>query len=173
MITAARERFAAAPPADERASALKERIYASFTGLAIVVVIGMEPGHSSAVDALVTLAVGIVGIASAGFVADIIAHQVTHAAAPTRREIGVMARIAGGALASASVPLLALGSACFGWISLETAVLIGTVLYVVTLALIALLAVARTQLRFTQKLFSLLIMVGFCAVVVAVLLIAH
>lgn len=97
----------------------------------------------------------------------------THTTTPSAREVDVTARIAGGALASVSVPLLALASACFGWTTLDTGVLIGTGIYVVTLALIALLAVARTQLRFPQKLFSLLIMIGFCVSVVAVLLLAH
>lgn len=158
--------------ASERASALKERIYATFTGLAIVAVITSDLVDTEPVQAFLTLAVGIVGIASAGFVAEVIAHQVTHAAAPTTADLRTMARISAGALASASVPLLALGAACFGWLTLETATLIATVIYVATLAAVAVLAVVRTPLPTARRLWALLVMLAFIAVVVLVLFVS-
>lgn len=173
VIEAVRKRLPEQKPAEERARALKERIYATFTGLAIVVVIYSDLSHAEALDAFLSLAVGIVGIAAAGFVAEVIAHQVTHTAAPTPADLRTMARISAGALASASIPLLALAAACFGWMPLEAAVLTGIGLYLLTLLWVAFVAVGRTRLRLAQKLVALLIMLGFCALVVVVLLIAH
>lgn len=173
VIEAVRRRLPEQKPAEERARALKERIYASFTGLAIVVVIYSDLDHTAALDAFLSLMVGIVGIAAAGFVAEVIAHQVTHTDTPSRADLRTMARISSGALASASIPLLALAAACFGWLSVETAVLTGIGLYLATLLWVAFVAVGRTRLRFSQKLIALLVMLGFCALVVLVLLIAH
>jgi len=167
--TPARKRFHSLRPATERASALKERIYATFTGLAIVVVIGSDIVDTPALTAFLTLAIGLVGIGAAGFVAEVIAHQVTHAAAPTGAELRTMGRISSGALASAAIPLLALAAACFDWMTLESAILTSTVLYVATLALVAIVAVARTSLPRAQKFWALLVMLGFIALVVIVL----
>ncbi|PXA68444.1 hypothetical protein [Cryobacterium arcticum] len=141
VIEAVRKRLPEQKPAEERARALKERIYASFTGLAIVVVIYSDVDHTAALDAFLSLAVGIIGIAAAGFVAEVIAHQVTHTDTPSRADLRTMARISSGALASASIPLL--------------------------------VAVGRTRLRLSQKLIALVVMLGFCALVVLVLLVAH
>lgn len=167
-----RRRLPSARPAAERASALKERIYATFTGLAVVAVITSDLVDTEPLQAFLTLAIGIVGIAAAGFVAEVIAHQVTHAAAPSRADLRTMARISLGALASASFPLLALGAACLGWLSLETATAIATVVYVVTLAAVAVLAVARTPLPAARRLWALLVMLAFVAVVVLVLFVS-
>lgn len=170
--TARRRALLAARPASERASALKERIYATFTGLAIVAVITSDLVDTEPLQAFLTLAIGIVGIAAAGFVAEVIAHQVTHGAAPRGVDLRTAARISGGALASASIPLLALGAACFGWLSLETATLVATVIYVATLALVAVLAVARTPMTAAQRLGALLVMLAFIALVVIVLFVS-
>ncbi|MWV57722.1 hypothetical protein [Rathayibacter sp. VKM Ac-2754] len=159
-------------PLDETARALKERVYAAFTGLAVVMIyaVGDEPdaGH-----ALRSLVVSIVGISAAGFVAEVIAHQVTHAATPSRAETRTMLRIAGGALASASVPVLALAAAALGWLDARTALWIGVGVYVLTLAGIALIAVARAGLSVRQSIVSLVGLVGLGALVVGVLALAH
>jgi hypothetical protein len=90
---------------DEGTRALKERIYATFTGLAVLAGISAA-GHSTAPDALLTLLVSVLGISVAGFLAEVVAHQVSHKGLPVSRELWVMARIALGALASASVPII-------------------------------------------------------------------
>ncbi|MGY4857376.1 hypothetical protein [Cryobacterium sp. AP23] len=80
---------------DVRTRALKERIYATFTGLAILAAI-TATGHSTAWEAFVAVAVGILGISAAGFLAEVVSHQVNHQQSPDRSETGVMARIALG-----------------------------------------------------------------------------
>ena len=57
---------------DVLAQALKERVYATFTGLAIVLV--LRPHEPSPQDATFPLVIGVLGITVAGFVAEIIAH---------------------------------------------------------------------------------------------------
>jgi len=54
------------------AQALKERVYATFTGLALVLVLR---GHETTPrDATFSLAIGVLGITVAGFAAEVIAH---------------------------------------------------------------------------------------------------
>ncbi|HEU0181184.1 MAG TPA: hypothetical protein VFR16_03255, partial [Agromyces mariniharenae] len=61
-------------PTEERAEALKERVYATVTGLAIVLVQINNVEHITATRATLTLLVGIVAISAAGFVAEVISH---------------------------------------------------------------------------------------------------
>lgn len=56
---------------------MKERIYATLTCLAILAAISAT-GHATPSDALLSLAVGVTGIAAAGFLAEVVAHQVAH-----------------------------------------------------------------------------------------------
>ncbi|MCI2959474.1 hypothetical protein MN032_17455 [Agromyces atrinae] len=158
---------------EDKARALKERVYASFTGLAIVTVLALNAEHQSAVDAVVSLAAGIVGITLAGFVAEVIAFQVSHRTLPPRSEFLTMLRIAGGAIGSASLPFLALVSAWIGWISIETALTMSVGIYFVTLIGIALVAVLRTKLPPRQQLIALGAIIGLSALVVIVLIAAH
>lgn len=160
------------PSLDEVARALKERVYATFTGLAVVMIyaVGDDP---DAAHALRSLVVAIVGISAAGFVADVIAHQVAHAAAPSGAEARTMLRIALGAVASASLPVLALGAAAIGWLDAQTALWISVGVYGVTLVGVALIAVVRSRLGLRQSVLSLLIIVGLGAAVVGVLALSH
>ena len=77
---------------DDIAKALKERVYAAFTGLAVVMIYAVDDQADSA-HALRSLVIAIIGISAAGFVADVIAHQVAHAATPTAAEARTMLRI--------------------------------------------------------------------------------
>ena len=160
------------PTTDEKARALKERIYASFTGLSILAAL-TAAGHATALSALVSVAVGIVGISAAGFLAEVVAHQVAHKAFPNGRELRTMAAIALGALGSAAPPLVLLALAAFGVVATDTALSISMGLYAATLVVIILLAAARSGLRPLQQLISAAMLVGLAALVVAVLLLAH
>ena len=84
-------------PVEERAEALKERVYATFTGLAIVLV---QHANVAARRARTRAAVDPRSSASSrspppGFVADVIAHLAVHAAFPDRAGFGRMLRTAG------------------------------------------------------------------------------
>ena len=58
-------------PLEESARALKERVYATFTGLAVIMIYAVGD-HPDAGHALRSLVVSIVGISAAGFTAEVI-----------------------------------------------------------------------------------------------------
>ncbi|MDR6905549.1 energy-converting hydrogenase Eha subunit H [Agromyces sp. 3263] len=167
-----RDRFAGRP-VEERAEALKERVYATFTGLAIVLVQAGNVEHLTARQATLALLVGIVGITVAGFVADIVSHLAVHAAFPSPAELGRMARVAGEALASAGVPLILLALAWLGVFELAGALRAASIVYIVTLALIGFLAVRRTHLEWWKQVLALAMLVGLGLAVIGLQQLAH
>lgn len=160
-------------PIDERAEALKERVYATFTGLAIVLVQWGNVEHLDASRATYALLIGIVGITVAGFAADVIAHMSVHAAFPTGEELGRMLRIAGSALASAFIPVVLLALAWADVLDLEPALRIASIVYLATLAVIGYFAVRRTRLGWWQQLAALGILVALGGLVVLLQQLAH
>ncbi|MFE5670169.1 hypothetical protein ACFQ58_01040 [Agromyces sp. NPDC056523] len=160
-------------PVDELAAALKERVYATFTGLAIVLVQHANVEHVSATRATLTLLVGIVAITAAGFVADVVAHLAVHAAFPDRDELGRMLRISGSAIASAGVPLILLALAAFGVFELEGALRAASIVYLVTLGLIGYVAVRRTHAPWWKQLLGLGALVALGLAVVVLQQLAH
>jgi hypothetical protein len=160
-------------PVDERAEALKERVYATFTGLAIVLVQHANVEHITATRATVTLLVGIIAITAAGFVADVIAHLAVHGAFPRRVELGRMLRVSGTAIASAAGPLVILALAAFGVFELEPALLAASILYLVTLGLVGFIAVRRTHVAWWKQVVALGILVALGLAVVVLQQLAH
>lgn len=165
-----REWRARQPPAI-LAQILKERVYATFTGLAIVLVLrAHEPTPQNATFSLI---IGVLGITVAGFAAEVIAHVAAHAAFPDGEELGRMARIASGAFASVGVPVVLLLCSWAGWISLDAALAAATWVYLGTLALIGWAAVRRTRLEWWQQLIALAALVVLGGIVVVLQLLAH
>ncbi|MGR2752544.1 hypothetical protein [Agromyces arachidis] len=160
-------------PEDERAEALKERVYATFTGLAIVLVQQSNVDHLEPVRALLTLLVGIVAITAAGFVADVIAHVAVHGAFPRRHEVGRMLRVSGSAIASAATPLLVLALAVLGVLDLDAALSIAALVYLVTLGLVGFIAVRRTHAAWWKQALALAILVALGLAVLALQQLAH
>jgi hypothetical protein len=157
---------------DERIRALKERIYASFTGLAILAAVS-RTDHGTAADALLSLGIGVSGIAAAGFLAEVVSHQVAHRRLPAAGELRTMARIALGALGSASAPVVVLALAWGGLLALEWALWIGMSLYAATLVAVTAAATGRTGVAAPQRLLSSAVLLGLASVVVALLQIPH
>jgi acetyl esterase/lipase len=167
-----RDRFAGRP-VEERAQALKERVYATFTGLAIVLVQQANADHLLPSQATFALAIGIAGISVAGFVADVIAHLAVHGAFPTAEELRTMLRVAGEALASASLPLVLLVLAWIGILELEGALQAAAILYVATLGFIGYLAVRRTGATWWKQLVALGILMALGVAVIGLQQLAH
>ena len=84
-----------------------------------------------------------------------------------------MARIALGALASASIPLIVLAASGFGLFDVDAALRVGIGVYAAVLVGIFLVASRRSGLRPVQRLISSAMLVGIAVLVVAVLLVAH
>jgi hypothetical protein len=157
---------------DESTRALKERIYASFTGLAILAALYAN-GHATAPEALLSVAVGVFGISAAGFLAEVVAHQVAHQGMPSTAEVRTMGRIALTALGSASLPILVLALSWVGLLSLDAALWIGMGIYAATLVVVMLVAAHNSGLTPVQRLVSSAMLIGLALFVVAVLLLAH
>lgn len=156
---------------DVVAQALKERVYATFTGLAIVLVLrAHEPTPQAATFSLV---IGVLGITVAGFVADVIAHLAAHASFPDREQLGRMFRVASGAFASVGVPVVLLLLSWAGWISVTVALQAATWVYLATLALIGWAAVRRTDLSWWKQLLALGALVLLGGIVIVLQLLAH
>lgn len=150
----------------------KERVYATFTGLAIVLV-ATNAAHPTAVGALVALILGVVGITAAGFVSDIVSHLAVHREFPARNEFAILGRIAAGALSTLLTPCALIGLAWLDVLTLETALSAATVVYIATLAVIGWFAVRRARLRWWEQLLALAILVALGLVVVGLQTLAH
>jgi hypothetical protein len=150
----------------------KERIYASFTGFAIVLVVaaGEEPDAAHLLSALV---LGVVGIISAGFVSDVIAHLAVHRILPDPGEWLLLLRIAAGGLGTAVAPALVLLGALLDVIPQDVALVAVSVIYVVTLALIGWLAVRRSRLVWWMQVIVLGVLVALGLAVIGIQSLAH
>ncbi|MFT4258932.1 hypothetical protein [Microbacterium sp.] len=84
-----------------------------------------------------------------------------------------MVRIAAGAIGSASIPLIALCMAWLGALTLTIALQISVGIYVLTLGLIALIAVSRAGLPWRHRFIALVGLASLGAIVVLVLIVAH
>lgn len=148
----------------------KERIYATFTGLAILLVVGSS-GHPDPQHATLALILGVIGIVVAGFVADVISHLAVHQHLPTGRDLRILLRIAGGALSTVIVPGILLALAWAGVLDLEAAIRASVIVYIVTLGLVGWFAVRRSLLPWWKQLIVLagLILLAFAAIGIQIL----
>lgn len=145
----------------------RERLYATFTGLAIVRVVSgsehVEPRH-----AFLALMFGVLGIVIAGTVSEIVAHLMVHRSVPHGAEFRVMFRAALGGLATAILPLLLIGAAWLGWMPIHLALRISAALYLVTLIGVGWLAVRRSTLGLGAKALVLVALAGLGVLVVLI-----
>jgi len=145
---------------------LRERIYATFTGLAIVLVVG-SADHAEADHAFLALVLGVVGIVVAGFVSDIVSHLLAHGKLPSTAEYTTFLRISAGGLSTVLTPGILMLLAWLDVIDLETAVTAASIVYIVTLVVIARLAVRKSDLSRSMRLVVLAMLVGLGIVVIA------
>lgn len=145
---------------------LRERVYATFTGLSIVLVVA-QSDHTDAEHALLALIIGVLGIVIAGLVSDVVSHLAVEGEFPHGADWIVLMRVAGGGLSTVLVPgTLVL----LGWlevIPLSTAMSAAAVVYIATLALIGWLAVRRSHTRWWERLAALGILIGLGLLVIA------
>ncbi|MFF1830729.1 hypothetical protein [Paenarthrobacter sp. NPDC058040] len=159
--------------ASHRAEALKERVYVTFTGLAVVLALA---SHSEALmpgEAASTLAITVVGTLLAVFVADLVSYLAVHAKTPTRSELSKMVRVSFGAFGAIVLPLIFIAVAAVGRWSIETALRASTIALIVSLVLIGYLAVRRVKMSWWQRLIALGAECALGAAVVGLELLAH
>jgi len=150
----------------------KERVYATFTGLAIVLVVSSSE-HAEADHAFWALILGVVGITAAGFVSDVISHLAVHRTFPGRVDLVISMRIAGGALSTLLTPGILLLLALLDVMPLETALRAAAAVYIGTLAVIGWFAVRRSDLAWWKQVLALAILVALGLLVIALQTLAH
>lgn len=164
------------PPAlsaEERAEHLKERIYVTFTALAVVVTLRSEPGHVSGGTATSTLFITVLGTLLAVLTADLVSHLVVHAALPTAAEFRQMVGVSLGALSAVVVPLVLVGLAGLGVWSVAAALNASMVALLLALTAVGYLAARRIRLPWWQRLLVLLAEAALGVAVLALELLAH
>ena len=159
---------------EHRAEALKERVYVTFTSLAVVLAMR---SHSTdglgAGEAAATLSITVIGTLLAVFVADVVSHLAVHASVPTAAEIRRMAAVSFGAFATVVLPLIFIGFAALDTWSIDAALLASTIALTVSLIAIGFLAVRRVKLPRWQRLIALGAEFAVGAAVVGLELLAH
>lgn len=157
--------------ADDLVAYFKERVYATFTGLALIFVIGASE-HPDPQRGLLTLLLGVAGIVAAGFVADVVSHLAVHQEFPNAAEFAILGRISLGGLGTVVVPGILIVLAWVDVMSMEAALNASAYVYIATLVVIGLMAVRRSRLRWWQQLLALVILLALGLVVVAIQTIA-
>ncbi|MFJ9344112.1 hypothetical protein ACIRP0_33265 [Streptomyces sp. NPDC101733] len=114
------------------AAQLKERLYATITMISVVIgLAGSE--HVEALGAVATIVTASVGLWLAALVADQQAHRVMSGAFATGRELRTMLFVSSPLLLSAVGPLILIGMAALGVMSVDTALVTAAGVNVATL----------------------------------------
>ncbi|WP_211368134.1 hypothetical protein [Microbacterium rhizomatis] len=150
----------------------KERVYATFTGLAIVLVVWAS-GHAEADHAFFALVLGVLGITAAGFVSDVISHLAVHQEFPSGTELRILFQVAGGALGTVLIPGILFVLAWVEVISVDAALRASLIVYIVTLAVVGWFAVRRSHLIWWKQLLVLLVLIALALLVVLLQALGH
>jgi hypothetical protein len=167
--SAARQR----PTPEQLVPYLKERVYVSFIGLAVLLGLNAHASDTEPLTAVTSLLIAAVGAGSAGLVSEIIAHLGVHGHLPKAAEFGGLVRVSSGALATVVLPVVVLLLAVAGWIPVETALAVAIAVMALTLGAVGYLAVFRSSLRWWAKLAVFFALLVFGLVVILVQLLAH
>ena len=159
--------------AHQRSEALKERIYVTFTALAVIIVLERDAEHATVSGAALALLLAVFGTLLAVFVADIIAHMVRESSLPSRTEIGHLAYVSFGSMTVLVVPMAILGLSALEVIELVPALRAISVTLAATLVVVALFAVHRLQVTLGSKILALAIVTALGLAVLATELAVH
>ena len=140
---------------NHRAAALKERVYVTFTVLAVVIALRAHDAHPSAGVALGTLAVAVAATIVAVYVADLISSMVVQERLPRPSDHRRMLAGTLGAGVVALPPMACIALALVGVYSASTALLAAMLVTLVTLIGIGLLAVRKLHLPLPHKIIVL------------------
>lgn len=150
----------------------KERVYATFTGLAIVLVVAAGD-HPDPEHALFALVLGVLGITAAGFVSDVISHLAVHQTFPAGADLAILLRVAGGAISTVITPGILLLLAWLDVMPVDAALRAASIVYIVTLGVIGWFAVRRSRLTWAKQLLVLGILIALGFAVIGLQTLAH
>ena len=160
-----------APLTQQRADRLKERVYITFTALAVVLALRSHDEPTEGVAR--TLLITVVGTLLAVFVADVVSHIAVHAALPNRDEMRQIAGVSTSALGVIVLPMVFVVLAAISIWTVEAALRASTIALISTLAAVGYLAVRRVRLPLWQKVLVLFGEVALGLAVVFLELLAH
>lgn len=156
-----------------RAASLKERVYISFTSLAVVLALRGHADETTPAAAAVTLSIVVIGSLLGIFVADLLSHLTVHAQLPSGQELHHMIAVSTEALSVLVTPLLLLTAAGLGLWSTAVALQWATAVLVVTLLVVGYLAIRRLDLSIRHKALIMFAEVVLSLVVIGLELLAH
>lgn len=157
----------------QRSEALKERVYVTFTALAVTIAFERDAAHATVDGAALTLLLTVVGTLMAVFVADLIAFLVRDSSMPSRPELAHLMYVSFGSLTVIVVPMAILGLSALGVIELTTALRAISVALVATLIVVTLIAVRRLRVELWRKILVLAIVAALGLAVLAIELAVH
>lgn len=161
------------PTPQERADRLKERVYVTFAALAVVITLRSHGEETTAAVAATTLLITVGGTLLAVLLADVVSHLAVHAALPSPAEARHMVAVCTGALGVLVLPMIFLGFAGAGSWEVDAALRASTIALVVSLGVVARIAVRRIAVPRWQKLVVLVAVVALGFAVVGLELLAH
>jgi hypothetical protein len=161
------------PEPEQQAEALKERIYISFTALAVSIALERHAAETTVAVAAGTLGVTVFGTLLAVFVADILSHMTVHSSLPNRAELRHIVTVSLGSMVVLIAPMILLGAAALDVIALGGALRAISLVLVATLALVTLVAVRRLRVPLWQKVLSLVVVVVLALAVITLELAVH
>jgi hypothetical protein len=174
VTPAALPRHPADPAGEHVFAVLRERLYGAISCLATLAVLARYTTEdTSAWSRLLDVAVAMGGLWAASLFADFLAHIGIYGTRPHRREVGAMLQASGQILQAAVIPAALLTAAGFGVLKTYTAMWVAMWALVAELGLIALFAVRNTQLRWWERILTVLIVASFGAVVLMIKMLAH
>ncbi len=156
-----------------RASALKERIYVTFTILAVLIALRTHDDHPSATAAIGTLVVAVAATVVAVYIADLLSHMIIHSRLPELAEHRRIILSTLGASTVALPPLACLAPAAFGLYEVGIGLSAGTAISVATVAAIGFLAVRKLALPRRQRFVILAAELVLVILVIALELLSH
>ena len=155
----------------ERAAVLRERVYVTFTAIAVLIVLRHE--HVEVRDAAGTLLIAVLGTITAGLLSEIISHGLVYQRRIEARDWRHMLSVAGAGLAVLVVPMAVLLLARVGAISLELSLRLGLLLLATSLAGFGFQAFRPIPVPPWRKVLGLAGLVAAAYGVVAIELLAH
>ncbi len=159
--------------AQRRSEALKERIYVTFTALAVTVAFERDAAHATVASAALTLLLTVFGTLMTVFVADVVAHMVRESSVPSLAEIGHLVYVSFGSLTVLALPLAILGLSAIEVLELASALRAISISLAATLVVVALIAVHRLRAELGLKILVLGIVAGLGLAVLAIELALH
>ncbi|MGN6427133.1 hypothetical protein [uncultured Leifsonia sp.] len=157
----------------EAGDRLRERIYVTFTALAVLMAMNAHGEHLDPGTVLWTLLISVIGVLLAGLASDFVAHMIAHNTLPSAREFRHMLAVASRALGVLVVPVIMLLLALGGIVQVRTAMIVAIVALIVSLAVVARIAVSRAGIAGWKQLVVLAALVALGVLVVFLEQLAH